>query len=621
MRKFASLCDCKDSHYTDCFIVSTYLRQNNICVKRNRLILDHLVDNDNITRFAAYLECKRIKLSLEDLIAFFEFVISPQEKQVNGAVYTPEYIREGIVRHVLQQVEGELDQKKYADIACGCGGFLITLARYLHKTGIIYKNIFKDCLYGYDIAEYSIKRTELLLTLLALEEEDVEAYDFNLIQADTLSYNWMETDVINNHGGYDIIIGNPPYVGASKIDEKSLAFVKKWEVSKTGKADMYIPFFQIAIELLNDRGILGYITVSNFYRSLNGKALRQYFVEHQLNLTIVDFGNEQVFKGCSTYTCLCFVNKRQGGTVRYVETISKAIEEMNKLHFIEVAYEDLDSSKGWVIKDNRIKDILQRIEITGKPLGSVVSVSNGLATLKNDIYVLNVVEEDVHNFIHEYNGNRYPIERDICRLVVKPSAMDVNKPVAEQTRWIIFPYEIKGRKVFCYDGNKMREQYPHAYSYLQAVKPILDKRDKGKRKYEQWFAYGRSQAINMPGFRLLMPYIADAPTFMLSDNDGLLYYNGFAIVSNDLQQLERLKKILNTDIFWFYVKNISKPYANGYYSMGKRYIRYFGIPDFSEEQLNELDALTKKEDIEEFLNICYFGDDADRKREIITSYI
>ena len=55
--------------------------------------------------------------------------------------------------------------------------------------------------------------------------------------------------------------------------------------------------------------------------------------------------------------------------------------------------------------------------------------------------------------------------------------------------------------------------------------------------------------------------------------------------------------------------------------MGKRYIRYFGIPDFSEEQLNELDALTKKEDIEEFLYICYFGDDADRKREIITSYI
>lgn len=619
MHKFASLCDCKDSHYTDCFIVSTYLRQNNIRIKRNRLLIDHLVDNDNITRFAAYLEVKRIKLSLEDLIAFFEFVISPQEKQVNGAVYTPEYIREGIVRHVLQQVEGELDQKKYADIACGCGGFLITLARCLHKTGITYKNIFKDCLYGFDIAAYSIKRTKLLLSLLALEEEDVEAYNFNLIQADTLSYNWMEADVINNHGGYDVIVGNPPYVGASKIDEKSLELVKKWEVSKTGKADMYIPFFQIAIELLNDRGVLGYITVSNFYRSLNGKALRQYFVKHQLNLTIVDFGNEQVFKGCSTYTCLCFVNKQQGGMVRYVQTNSKAIDEVHKLHFIEVAYENLDSAKGWVIKDHLINDILQRIENTGKPLGSVASVSNGLATLKNDIFVLNVVEEDLHEFIHEYKGDRYLIERGICRLVVKPSEMDANKPVAEQTKWILFPYEIKEGRAVCYDESKIKEQYPHAYSYLQAVKPILDKRDKGKRKYEKWFAYGRSQAINMPGYRLLMPYIANEPTFMLSVFDGLFYYNGFALISNDIQQLERLKKVLNTDIFWFYVKNISKPYANGYYSMGKRYIRYFGIPDFNEEQLTYLDVLTQKEDIEEFLYLCYFGDNADRVKVIIGS--
>ena len=63
--------------------------------------------------------------------------------------------------------------------------------------------------------------------------------------------------------------------------------------------------------------------------------------------------------------------------------------------------------------------------------------------------------------------------------------------------------------------------------------------------------------------------------------------------------------------------NISKPYANAYYSMGKRYIRYFGIPDFSEMQLNQLDALTTKEDIEEFLYLCYFGDEADEVKIII----
>lgn len=62
--------------------------------------------------------------------------------------------------------------------------------------------------------------------------------------------------------------------------------------------------------------------------------------------------------------------------------------------------------------------------------------------------------------------------------------------------------------------------------------------------------------------------------------------------------------------------NISKPYAN-VFSDGERYIRYFGIPNFSEMQLNQLDALTTKEEIEDFLYLCYFGDNADEAKAII----
>ena len=116
LQKFASLCDCGDSHYTDCFIVSAYLSQNSILVRNNRLILEHIIDNENVAKFVDYLNRKRVQLGLEDLIAFFEFVVSPQEKEVNGAVYTPEYIREQIVSRVLSQLDGQLSEKKFADI-------------------------------------------------------------------------------------------------------------------------------------------------------------------------------------------------------------------------------------------------------------------------------------------------------------------------------------------------------------------------------------------------------------------------------------------------------------------------------------------------------------------------
>lgn len=604
-------------------IVSSYLRCKNLDVDEGSMLSSYIIQKGekewaDVVKLCSIFNKYYPNLDLETLIDLFEFVVSPSEKVVTGAIYTPQYIRQDIVEHVLYLLAGrEVTDLKIADIACGCGGFFITVCdKLLEIGGVDCHYIYEHIIYGCDIESYCIDRCKILLSLKALERgERTNDLVFHLYQGNSLLFNW--SDVIGGFMGFDAIVGNPPYVTSSKMDEETKRLLDNWIVCSSGKADLYIPFFQIAIELLNDTGVLGYISVSNFYRSLNGKALREYFTERDLNLTIVDFGGEQVFKGCSTYTCLFFADKQQEGRVRFIRTLSGSINNIRNLRFVESTYEELDSAKGWVIKDRRTNELLRLITNAGKPLGDVVAISNGLATLNNNLYVLNVVKEEEQLFIHEYDGYRYPIERDICRLVVKPSSMDANKPVAEQTKWIIFPYEIKGKRVSCYDDNKMKERYPYAYSYLQAVKEILDKRDKGKRKYEKWFSYGRSQAINIPGFRLLMPYIADRPTFILSDIDGLLYYNGFALVSNDILQLERLKKVLNTEIFWFYVKNISKPYANGYYSLGKRYIRYFGIPDFSEEQLIQLDALTNKEDIERFLYICYFGDESDRVKGII----
>ena len=607
-------------------LVSSYIEINKLAVDKQSILSKYIIVQNpqrkaEFDRLAAFKEAiirTYGVFSFEMLIEFFEFVVSPSDKIVTGAIYTPQYIREAIVDHVFRLL-GERDYAplRIADIACGCGGFFLTIVeKILRETKLDCHYIYEHILYGCDIENYCIERSKILLALKALERgERTDNLEFNLHQGNSLVFNWG--NVIPGFTGFDAVVGNPPYVTSSKMSDETKELLNNWSVCYSGKADLYIPFFQIAIELLNETGVLGYITVSNFYRSLNGKALREYFAEQQLNLCIVDFGGEQVFKGCSTYTCLFFADKKQDGMVRYVRTTSDRVRDVNALHFVYAGYEHLDAAKGWVIKDRRVDIILRQIESTGAPLGEVTAISNGIATLKNELYVLNVVDETEHNFIHEYDGVRYPIERDICRQVVKPSAMDKSKPVEDQTGWIIYPYEIHGRRTRCYEEREMQERFPNAYVYLQAVKRVLDNRDKGKRTYEEWYAYGRSQAINMPGFRLLMPYIADEPTFMLSNLDGLLYYNGFALVSNDIQRLSRLNKILNTNIFWFYVVNISKPYANRYYSMGKRYIRYFGIPDFSEMQLNKLDTLTVQEDIEDILYFCYFGDKADEVKGII----
>ncbi|MCH5686362.1 hypothetical protein LWM68_20130 [Niabella sp. W65] len=91
------------------------------------------------------------------------------------------------------------------------------------------------------------------------------------------------------------------------MDVATLAIVKELAVGKTGHPDLYIPFFQIGMEQLNSSGILGYITVNTFIKSVNGIALREYFSDKNLALTILNFGGEQIFADRNTYTCICFV--------------------------------------------------------------------------------------------------------------------------------------------------------------------------------------------------------------------------------------------------------------------------------------------------------------------------
>lgn len=626
VKRYLGKCDA-DVQSINRLLVSAYIRCKGIEADKGSLLTSFIIQEDDVDwqimqDFCDILNLHYPAINLEDLIDFFEFVVSPSDKVVTGAIYTPQYIREVIVAHVFHQLEGrDYASLRVADIACGCGGFFLTVCeKILCETDLDCHYIYEHILFGCDIENYCIERSKILLALKALERgERTDDLVFNLHPGNSLIFEWSA--VITDFTGFDAIVGNPPYVTSAKMSDETKELLDNWEVCSSGKADLYIPFFQVAIELLNITGILGYITVSNFYRSLNGKALREYFAGHQLNLTIVDFGGEQVFKGCSTYTCLFFADRQQEGLVRYVRTNSSTVQDVRTLHFNEAGYEDLDSSKGWVIKDRRIDGLLRQIENTGKPLGEVAAISNGIATLKNELYVLNIVAETERELIHEYEGVRYPIERNICRQVVKLSTMDTNRPVEEQISWIIYPYEIQRKLAKCFNEAQMQNQFPLTLKYLKQIKNILDYRDKGKRKYEQWYAYGRSQAINMPGFRLLMPYIADKPTFVLSDINGLLYYNGFALVSNDLQQLERLKKILETDIFWFYVKNVSKPYANSYYSMGKRYIRYFGVPQLTDDQQEELDGLTEKDEIERFIYPCYFGENSERVRGVIEAYL
>ncbi|HEX8575308.1 MAG TPA: N-6 DNA methylase, partial [Flavobacterium sp.] len=212
----------------DRLIISAYLVINKIYVQNNIFIKSYIIKKENeidyqcLNEFILILKKETQTFDIEALIELFEFVISPSDRIINGAIYTPNYIRKYITDKAFASKKKELENLKISDISCGCGGFLLTASKKLKTTTkLSYTEIFKNNIYGLDIQEYSINRTKILLSLLALSDgEDEKVFKFNLFTDDALVFNWSSK--IKNFIGFDIILGNPPYVCARNLPDETL---------------------------------------------------------------------------------------------------------------------------------------------------------------------------------------------------------------------------------------------------------------------------------------------------------------------------------------------------------------------------------------------------------------
>lgn len=598
-------------------MVSSFLVANDLSSTKNEFIRKYIISNDEeelkqLNKFITLFKNERF--DIEELIKLFEFVISPADKEVNGAVYTPEFIRNYIVKEAITKLKKSkrIGDIKFGDIACGCGGFFITIAKTIRKeTNKSYFGIYRDNIYGLDIQEHSIERTKIILSLLAISEgEDCTNFDFNLFQGNALKFDWNTVKELNQNKGFDIIVGNPPYVGATKIDDESKQLLKNWKVSSSGKADLYIPFFEIGLENLNCTGVLGYITVNTFYKSLNGRAIRSYFSENKYDFSIIDFGGEQLFKSRSTYTCICIIGKVSSSNISYINTNSDGINKLTKKDFISIPYSSLDDFEGWYLNEKHINKLISKIENTGEPLGKKFEIRNGFATLKNKIYLFKPIKESDVFFFFEQNGKEIKVEKDICKNAVKPNTLKSESEIVSHTEKLIFPYELveennlfneSRRFIKIYEAPYFKSQFPFAYHYLESKKEILLQRDKGSREYEEWYAYGRNQALTIYGYKLLFPYISGSPCFVFADDKDLLFYNGYAVISDSQEDLLILQKILMSKVFWAYIKHTSKPYSGNYFSLAKNYVKNFGICNLSNEERSILKKMIDKNEIDDFL--------------------
>ncbi len=565
-------------------IVNSFLRYNKITSEKNSLIVSYIVvneeDSDYIhsSNIIEIINKHNSSFTLEDLIQFFEFVISPAERKVTGAVYTPRNIRQYIVKKSFLHNTKCLSSIKLADISCGCAAFLWDSAQHIHRTSnYSFKYIFKNNIFGLDIEEHSVKRAKILLSLAAILNGEDDDFDFNIFLGNALTYNWYEK-YISFHG-FDIIVGNPPYVCSRHLSDETKKILLSFDSCRSGHPDLYIPFFQIGIENLATDGILGLITMNSFFKSLNCRALRKYFNKKSLDFRIIDFGSEQVFKSKNTYTCVCFIVNANSANVKYAAARTSDLSD-DSIKYEQITYSRLNDFHGWNLKNNYI---IEQIEATGRRFGDIYKTSHGLATLKNDIYIFNPNSEDeLYYYIHK--GVEYKIEKGICKDIINSNKLSRRFSFDELKEKLIFPYTDEKKPVL-FEESYFRNTFPYAYNYLTCKRSILAMRDKGNRNYAQWYAFGRTQALEKRKYKLFFPkYSNSIPYYILNSDQNTYFYNGQAVIGNSIEDLVVIKKIMESRLFWFYIRTTSKPYTSNYFSLNGMYINNFGVCDLTNEE-------------------------------------
>lgn len=567
-----------------------------------KILMDKYVDKE-----------KNRELNIDDLVNIYELLIPIDEKKENGMVFTPENIKIFILENLLNEKDMKyIKGLKVVDPSCGCGSFLITISLMINKRyALSYKYIYENIIYGVDISANNIFKTKILLEILALENGEVlgENINYNLVTANSLELDFKNIfkDVFEIKKGFDLVIGNPPYVRTKNVSTTVKQSMKDWYVAQVGNADLYLPFFQLGLEILSLNGKLGYISINTFLTSLNGRNLRNYLSQLRAEFTVINFKDIQVFKGVTSYTCIVFVDKEKiNSTIRY-----NVIDEFKTFElqtFNTLTYEDVDNKRGWNLIESDILMNIRKIERFETKLEKY-GIKNGIATLKNDVYIFRADrEDDKFLYFKDKNNISCKVERAICKKIIKPNIVKNEQELIEKMEYIIFPYHLGGNNKYeLIQEKEFKERYSEAYKYLLGYRKELAERDNGKAEnsYLKWYAFGRTQGMYNEGMKVLLPYMSGQPVAVISLEEDVLLYCGYALFSNDIEELELLKKIMLSNVFWYYVKHTSKHYSGGYMSMAKNYIKDFSIPDLNIEDRRRIINSTSIKDVDDILIAIY----------------
>ena len=483
------------------------------------------------------------------------------------------------------------------------------------------KRILLNNIFGVDIDQQAVEVTKLSLLLKVLEEENQEtvskqltitaeralpSLDYNikcgnsLIGWDILTpempaeevkrinpFDWSkEFAPVMGAGGFDAVVGNPPYIRIQTMKEwaptEVEVYKKKFLSASKGNYDIYVVFVEKGLSLLNKNGLLGYILPHKFFNAQYGEPLRSLIANGKHLKEIVHFGHQQVFENATTYTCLLFLGKKGYDEFRFDK-----VEDLTSWRSTNAIIAGTLSSKGissndwnFVVGDkgvliDKLRDKFPSFKLFAK------RIAQGIRTSANQIYVLDYVSEenDVITAKSKELNKNVKLEKEIVNKFlqgkeIKPFIINPSQKI------VIIPYKFEKDKVSFIEQDEMELKYPHTFSYLLENKVFLEERENGKMKNKNWYAYVYPKNIEFMGqIKILVPDIAISSSFAFDERGEFAFTSGYGItLKKDANFTPKyILGLLNSKLLDFYLKKISTVMRGGYIRFFSQYIEQLPI--------------------------------------------
>ncbi|NJO00866.1 MAG: hypothetical protein HC880_03470 [Bacteroidia bacterium] len=217
----------------------------------------------------------------------------------------------------------------------------------------------------------------------------------------------------------------------------------------------------------------------------------------------------------------------------------------------------------------------------GIQLKEICHIHVGITTLCDKGYIFSRFKAGKSYFTIKSRllNTRVKIERDLLKPVIKGSRIKSGHELVKE--YILFPYRPVNHRYVAIPEEELKACFPLAYHYFCKIRPFLDARDKGKKQYETWYAFGRNQGLNTSfGKKIIFSPISQQPNFVFSENEEATIYSGYFIKLKENPSPERYQKLLeqlNSSRMAEYVAISSRDFRGGWKAYSKNVIEDFVI--------------------------------------------